>query len=459
MAGSVSVKVEPTPGSLSTSTSPPMSVASRREMARPSPVPPKRRVVELSAWLNSVNSRAMPAASMPMPESRTARRSRGGPAASACIVASIRTKPLAVNFSALPTRFSRIWWTRRPSPSRRLRYVGVGPGHQLEPLVARQRAQQRGHVVHGPAWREGHGVDAHPAGLELGEIEDVVDDGEQRLTRSARGVEVLALSRLEPGLIEQRHHPDHAVHRRADLVAHRRQEAALGRRGLFRLAPGVLQLPLDPRLAQRVVPQLRRPEAAHRHLEQRDAEMEEQLPEADRPFEEVHLDAGVLEDREGDVLADDQERAEPGRAPVLVGDQHRRAGEEEEVHLRQAVQLVDVQRDERLQRGAGDAPRHQRPRRQPGGAEEHRQGQRPDGDGHGPRVVERRQGQADEEVQQQEPADVAIGVGVDAVHHRVGPRTAVRQIGGDGRLRRVGDGGRRHRPAPAADRRAGSGQP
>lgn len=42
-------KVEPRPGSLSTETSPPIRSAKWREMARPRPVPPKRRVVEASA--------------------------------------------------------------------------------------------------------------------------------------------------------------------------------------------------------------------------------------------------------------------------------------------------------------------------------------------------------------------------------------------------------------------------
>ena len=47
---------------------------------------------------------------------------------------------------------------------------------------------------------------------------------------------VLALLRVEVGLEEQLGHTDHAVHRRADLVTHRRQELALG---LVRLFGGV----------------------------------------------------------------------------------------------------------------------------------------------------------------------------------------------------------------------------
>ena len=44
-------KVEPLPGSLSTHIRPPMSSPRRLLIARPSPVPPYRRVVEASTWL------------------------------------------------------------------------------------------------------------------------------------------------------------------------------------------------------------------------------------------------------------------------------------------------------------------------------------------------------------------------------------------------------------------------
>ena len=47
----------PRPGLLSNSNSPSMAVTRRREMARPSPVPPKRRVVDASAWENGSNRR------------------------------------------------------------------------------------------------------------------------------------------------------------------------------------------------------------------------------------------------------------------------------------------------------------------------------------------------------------------------------------------------------------------
>ena len=51
------VKVVPAPGVLATVTAPPIMRQSRSVMARPRPVPPYLRVVELSAWVNSWNSR------------------------------------------------------------------------------------------------------------------------------------------------------------------------------------------------------------------------------------------------------------------------------------------------------------------------------------------------------------------------------------------------------------------
>lgn len=70
----VNQQVLPCPTSLSTPRSPPISSTSRRQIARPSPVPPKRRVVELSAWLKAWNRRPRASGEMPIPVSRTSTR-------------------------------------------------------------------------------------------------------------------------------------------------------------------------------------------------------------------------------------------------------------------------------------------------------------------------------------------------------------------------------------------------
>ena len=55
-SGSSTENVLPTPGSLSTQMRPPINSTRRAEMVKPSPVPPKRRVVLVSAWVNFSNT-------------------------------------------------------------------------------------------------------------------------------------------------------------------------------------------------------------------------------------------------------------------------------------------------------------------------------------------------------------------------------------------------------------------
>ncbi len=70
-------------------------------------------------------------------------------------------------------------------------------------------------------------------GVDLREVEDVVDDPEQRLAAGADDLGELALARPQVGVEQQTAHADHRVHRRADLVAHRCQERPLGGVGLL----------------------------------------------------------------------------------------------------------------------------------------------------------------------------------------------------------------------------------
>ena len=110
--------VEPAPGVLSTPIRPPISSTRRLEIARPRPVPPYWRVVEASAWVNSVNSRARVCLA------RCRCRCRPPRSAAAASVSSRRAghldqrpRPRSVNLMALPTRLSRIWRRRPGSPT------------------------------------------------------------------------------------------------------------------------------------------------------------------------------------------------------------------------------------------------------------------------------------------------------------------------------------------------------
>ena len=73
-SASVNQKVEPTPGVLSTPQLPPISSHSLRTIARPRPVPPKRRVMELSVCEKDWNRRGSASGGMPTPVSCTSKR-------------------------------------------------------------------------------------------------------------------------------------------------------------------------------------------------------------------------------------------------------------------------------------------------------------------------------------------------------------------------------------------------
>src|SRR5436853_1595846 len=126
--GRVTVNVDPLPTSLATAIAPPSSVTNRFAIARPSPVPPYRLVLDMSAWWNSSKIPWSSSLAMPIPVSRTITRT----VRSSCH-AEILISPPSVNFTALLRRlrmtclsFSRSVWsggisslissTRRTSP-------------------------------------------------------------------------------------------------------------------------------------------------------------------------------------------------------------------------------------------------------------------------------------------------------------------------------------------------------
>ena len=79
-------------------------------------------------------------------------------------------------------------------------------------------------------------------GLDLREVEDVVDDPQESFGRAADTGGVLVLFGVEVGAEQQLVEPDHGVHRRADLVAHGREELRLQPRRLHRLIAGLREL-------------------------------------------------------------------------------------------------------------------------------------------------------------------------------------------------------------------------
>ena len=107
--------VVPAPGVLSIDTSPPMASARRRLITRPSPLPPKRRVVLPSAWLKGWNRRACWSGVTPMPVSVTRNTRRSRSPSRPCHSSATSMKPASVNLIAFDRKFDRICRRRRPS--------------------------------------------------------------------------------------------------------------------------------------------------------------------------------------------------------------------------------------------------------------------------------------------------------------------------------------------------------
>ena len=115
---------------------------------------------------------------------------------------------------------------------------------QREPLLVGLAREAAARSARAPARTlEVHQLQLQLAGLDLREVEDVVDDRAQRGARR-RGAPRPArrCSSSSSVRISRSVRPMHAVHRGPDLVAHRRQELRLHLRGLHGLVAGLGQL-------------------------------------------------------------------------------------------------------------------------------------------------------------------------------------------------------------------------
>ncbi len=91
---------------------------------------------------------------------------------------------------------------------------------EIETLGMGQVGDHLGGAVQGLAQVEGAVVEAELAGLHLGEVQDVADDGHERVAALLDDFGVAALEFVEACVQEQFDHADDAVHGRADLVTH-----------------------------------------------------------------------------------------------------------------------------------------------------------------------------------------------------------------------------------------------
>ena len=81
--------------------------------------------------------------------------------------------------------------------------------------------------------READPFELHVVGLDLGEVQNVVDDRQQRLTGAFDGLDAFGFGRPQGRVAEQAHVAKDRVHGRPHLMAHHCQEGALGLIGGF----------------------------------------------------------------------------------------------------------------------------------------------------------------------------------------------------------------------------------
>ena len=103
------------------------------------------------------------------------------------------------------------------------------------------------------AQAEGREIESQPPGLDLREVEYLVDDCQQGLGRLPDVPEVLALLGTEGGFQDEVGEPDDRIHRRPDLVTHVGQELGLDAARLERRVPRRLHLVQHAKLIAHVV--------------------------------------------------------------------------------------------------------------------------------------------------------------------------------------------------------------
>ncbi|EXI88899.1 MAG: hypothetical protein AW11_02002 [Candidatus Accumulibacter regalis] len=122
------------------------------------------------------------------------------------------------------------------------RHRGGDVADQRQFLVVRAQGERLECLANAAPEIEGAVLGDQLAGLDLGEVEDVVDDRQQRVGRVLDDLHAGALFIAELAVEEEMGHADDAVHGRSYLVAHVGQKLGLGAVGGFRAFLGAAQL-------------------------------------------------------------------------------------------------------------------------------------------------------------------------------------------------------------------------
>ena len=219
-------------------------------MARPRPVPPKRRVVVLSACSKAANSLS----NLVGLDADAGVGDREAHAQRA--IAVVNASHLHLNAAGVGElhRIAQQVEQRLRQPRRvAAQAVGhaAGVDRDGEALDARTFGHHRLGAAQHRAQREVGALEGQLARLDLRQVEDVVDHLRQVLRGVVDLVEPVGLRRARVVAPQQVRQADHRIHRRADLVAHVGQEGALGACGRLGLVARLDQLGvelLEPRL-------------------------------------------------------------------------------------------------------------------------------------------------------------------------------------------------------------------
>ena len=115
---------------------------------------------------------------------------------------------------------------------------------QRDTLLARCRLQDAQDSGHARRQGKGLGHQQRLSGLQLRQIEDIIDDLQQRFARVQDGFDIGPLTGVQRRFAQKLGNADHAVHRGANFMAHIRQKLRLCLRCLFRSKAGTRQLGL-----------------------------------------------------------------------------------------------------------------------------------------------------------------------------------------------------------------------
>jgi hypothetical protein len=106
------------------------------------------------------------------------------------------------------------------------------------------------HAVRHVPRRELRELQFHAPRVDVGEVQDIVDDAQQKACGALRLIRVSALFFVHVGFGQKTDHPENGVDGRPDFVAHVGQKFAFGPGVFFRLIPGLAQFVFQTPLHQ-----------------------------------------------------------------------------------------------------------------------------------------------------------------------------------------------------------------